>query len=405
MRAKLIKKSSSCNNSGQKNVPLLDTLAQLETGTENQSVTSYYKRAVAKYQTQKLVYRLIDLHSDLYESYWMTKYCSSVLLQHDKTLTSTYCNNRWCIVCNRIRTAKLIKGYLPEIKKFKDPQFVTTTIVNTPPDGLKTALNEMIRISSKINNTFRRRKDFHITGLRKIECTYNKEENSYHLHIHWIVDGIVPAKALVKAWLSNFPDANRAGQDIRPADEKSLIEMFKYATKLVAKDNQEARALDVIFSAFKRKRVFQPIGMRRYVSEDIDEVQSQEIKDLKVAVDTWVWKQEVSDWINLSGEGLTGCQEYRKDEKGPCHSITQPEIVAPEPSCGVGNEVFDQDRQERAISDFAEDRIRTIEAFEAGERGKKKLICNLNTGQIYDYQKVNIEKDILYMVTDSEPVT
>lgn len=386
---KIVENNQTVNNSGQKTALLLDTLAHLGTGIEYQSVTSFLKRAVAKYRTQKLVFRLIDLHGDLYESYWQTKYCSSVLLQHDKTITSTYCNNRWCIVCNRIRSAKLIKGYLPEIRRFENPQSVTLTIVNVPAENLKIELTKMIGICSKINNLFRHKRDFRIKGLRKIECTYNKEEiiTSYHLHLHWIIEGVQAAEALKEEWLRNYPDAEPWCQKIKPANEESLIELFKYATKLVVKDQGDVKALDVIFRAFKRKRVFQPVGLKRYVDENINELESQYIKDLTKAVDMWVWKQEISDWINMAGKGLTGCQEFKNDPPVPEENIIHHEIMAPVPSFKATSEHFTGELRDKAVLTFEADKRSAdtvLMDIETGKRSEKVVPVgvNINTGKM-----------------------
>ena len=90
---------------------LLDTLAQLRTETPSKPPVTLVKRAKAKFLTNGLSFPLIDLNSPLKKSYWLTWHCTSVLLQEGQKITSRYCNNRWCIVCNRIRTAKLINGY------------------------------------------------------------------------------------------------------------------------------------------------------------------------------------------------------------------------------------------------------------------------------------------------------
>jgi hypothetical protein len=56
-------------------------------------------------------------------------------------------------------------------------------------------------------------------------------------------------------------------------------------------------------------RVFQPFGIKK-VSEDIDELVSQEIKDITENDTLWRWFE--SDWVdNQTGELLTG---YEIDE-------------------------------------------------------------------------------------------
>jgi len=301
--------------------PLLDTLAQPHTKSESKhtnSLKTYKKRARAKYLSRGLVLELVKLNSSLKKSYWNTFHCSNVILQDGQKLTTTYCNNRWCIVCNRIRTAKLIKGYLPELKKMEDPQFVTLTIPNMSGEDLESSINKMTKELIKIKNLFYQRRTFQINGVRKIECTHNEATDLYHPHFHIVLDGKDVGEALIQEWLSRFPEANRGAQDIRSADENSMIELFKYTTKLTTK-NKVTRdedktiievnpvALDVIFQALRKKRTFQSMGWVKQVSEDIDEVDAQIVEDVEDGVDVWTWEQEASDWVNSSGELLTGC--------------------------------------------------------------------------------------------------
>jgi len=318
--------------SGASSLPFLDTLAQLRTGLPEIPENVFKKRAIAKYKTLDVLFPLIDLHSSLNKAYWRTYHCCNVLLQEDKKITGKYCNNRWCMVCNRIRTAKLINGYLPAIKQdLKDPYFVTLTIPNVPGKDLRKALDKMTRTIRQITDLFRNRRTFKLKGIRKIECTYNTRSKDFHPHLHLLIDGIDIANELVSEWLNHYPEANKRGQDLRPADQNSLIELFKYSTKLSAKEKEEPEALDVIFKALYKKRIFQPIGMRKLsVSEDIEEIQAQEIDSLKSAIDVWTWEHEVSDWVNASGEGLTGCEEY-KNEKTMKPLTIDPEPIEPDP--------------------------------------------------------------------------
>jgi hypothetical protein len=306
MTTKVRNNSEKTSLSGNNNSLLLDTLAQPDTKPPEKVVNPFKKRAVAKYKTVEIILPLIDLQSDLKKSYWSTFHCCNVLLQDGNKITGKYCNNRWCIVCNRIRTAKLINGYLPVIRaEIPDPFFVTLTIPNVSGIDLRGSIEEMTKTIIRINATFRFCKDFRLKGIRKIECVPGKH-NDFHPHLHLLVSGELAGHELIKAWLNSYPDANKRGQDIRPADQNSLIELFKYSTKLTAGSKNEPEALDVIFKALYKKRTFQPIGLKKVsISEDIEALQSQEIEELKSAIDVWIWEQEVKDWLNSSGELLT----------------------------------------------------------------------------------------------------
>jgi len=291
---------------------LLDTLAQLRTDIPKNGKNTLQKRAFAKYQTNEVIFPLIDLNSSLNKAYWSSFHCSNVLLQRDKTITGKYCNNRWCIVCNRIRTAKLINGYLPVIRsEIKKPMFVTLTIPNVPGDELRAVIGDMVKTIRTITDLFRNRRNFKLKGIRKVECTYNGRNLDYHPHLHLLVDGYQVGQELINAWLLHYPGADKRAQDIRPADNDSLIELFKYSTKLTTESKKKKtavppEALDIIFKALYKKRVFQPIGLTKMsITEDIEELQSQQIEELKSDIEVWVWEHELKDWLNGSGEFLT----------------------------------------------------------------------------------------------------
>ena len=98
----------------RKNPLLIDTLVQLYTDPQTKPLQTLTRRAKAKFLSNAINFPLIDLKSPLKKSYWQTWHCTSVLLQEGQKITSQYCNNRWCIVCNRIRTAKMINKYQRE---------------------------------------------------------------------------------------------------------------------------------------------------------------------------------------------------------------------------------------------------------------------------------------------------
>jgi len=307
----------------------LDTLAQLQPQKSNELVysrlqnvkkeelstkKSLKKRAKSKYITNAFLYKLIDLNSPLKKSYWNTFHCSSVLIQNSKKITSTFCNNRWCITCNRIRTAKLINGYKPEFEKLDNPYFVTLTIPNVNGVDLSNTIDSMLmnfrRITNYIGKRSRLGKMAKLSAIRKLEVTYNDVNDSYHPHFHIIVNGKENAEYIRKQWLAMYTDARIWAQDIRKADINSMIELFKYTTKIITKTKQQGvsihvHALDIIFQALRKRRTFQTYGIRM-VNEDIDELQSQEYTDIE-EYESVIYEYVGHDWYNTeTGEELTG---------------------------------------------------------------------------------------------------
>lgn len=268
------------------------------------------KRAHAKYVTNGIANKLRKLDSDLNKSYLNTFFCSSILQQTDQKITGKYCNNRWCLVCNRIRTAKLITGYKDVLNELEDKQFVTLTIPNVPGDQLRQSIKSLIGEFISIKCMFKKRKT-PLIGIRKLEATYNPIRDDYHPHFHLVVSGYQVSYDLVSEWLKRFPEANLDAQDIRPADENAVMELFKYFTKIVTKRAVYASPLDVIFNAMYKLRVFQPMGIKKDVSEDVEKIRAEIYQDLEAREVTWSWME--SDWIDKeTGECLTG---YKPSER------------------------------------------------------------------------------------------
>lgn len=314
-------KNCSCCSSSTK----LDTLAQLSTNHYNglkvnqlqdtkNDKKNLQKRARAKAYTNSFIFDLIDLGSPLLDSYWQTYYCSKDLLQDGKKLKAKYCNQRWCLVCNRIRTAKMINGYTAPIEEFKEPCFLTLTVPNVKAKDLKLTVELMTKsfrdITKNINKTY----SMKIKGLRKYECTYNTKENTYHPHFHLIIDGLSTSNKIIDLWLKKFSKADRKGQDVKLANEGSLVELCKYFTKVIAKDNDYSpKALDIMFRAVKGKRTFQPIGIKKDVSEDVQEIQSQEMDFLPNMIEIYSYEKDVYDWVSASGMLLSEYEPTKED--------------------------------------------------------------------------------------------
>lgn len=268
------------------------------------------KRAKNAYFSKELARLLTALDSPLNKAYRRTLFdCCSTIVQEGKKLTAKYCDSRWCNTCNRIRTAKLINGYKKPLSEFSEPYFVTLTVPNVQGSDLKPCIAGMVRTFA---NTLKsnRRAGIAFNGIRKLECTYNAIDDNYHPHFHVIIDGEINARALLAGWLQRYSIADEKGQDCRPADPDSWIELFKYTTKLVTKTKGEGfriyiPALDRIFQAMYRVRTFQSFGCVRMVPEEITELQSEEYEIEPYEFLVWLW--EGNDWQSMTtGKALTG---------------------------------------------------------------------------------------------------
>ena len=315
--------------------PILDTLALLDKNPSRSgaiepifqlsetAIATAQKAAAAKYVSGPLAITLAELRSPLEKAYRNTWYCGHIREQKDGVIrTTSRCGNRWCIACNRIRTAKAINRYGPIVDRWAK-YFVTLTLPTVTAEELlptlygdstaRSAIDERIETAAAAQRTVKRHlkkegKEFF--AVRKLECTA-RPDGKYHPHFHFIVDGKEAAERLVAEWLRRNSSADERGQDIRPANDRSIVELFKYATKILtdSKNPIAPERLDVIYRALRDRRTWQPVGFRVSgddgAEQEIRESAKTAWKRVEEQID-WTWKQEVGDWIDLrTGEGLS----------------------------------------------------------------------------------------------------
>jgi len=290
----------------------LDTLAQLRKVSNDKgcsaSQISFQKRSRAKVLTDSLIFRLVDQDSPMNKSYWQTYWCTRTILQDGITTKSRYCNQRFCLVCNRIRTARLINGYSEQLSGLENPYFVTLTTRNVQAVELRERINLMAKNFVKLKDRLRKQ-GIKLKGIRKIECTYNPKRDDYHPHYHLIVEGCRESFTVVSEWIKTDPTiATIQGQDIRYADQSAPTELFKYFTKMLSNSGTfYAKPMDVIFRAMKGKRVFQPFGGIKRCSEDVEVERENTVDWKEPQTEIWTYEKaaEYSDWYNSRGESFS----------------------------------------------------------------------------------------------------
>ena len=297
-------KKNNCDHAEKTQIftPPLDTLAQPALFSPN----NLLKRARSKWFTERIVGGLLYENSELHKYYQRAYYCNSILTQNGQELKAKYCNTRICHICNRIRTAKMMNGYLSQLKG-RDIEFVTLTVPNVDACKLRYTCSLLTKEASKMIRNFSTKKDIKINGIRKLEITYNQKNDTYHPHLHFVVDKA--GKHIIKDWLKRFPSANIKAQDCRAADQASLNELFKYTTKIIGHKAGEyivyVKALDTIMKALSKLRCFQPFGNIRKVSEEVtDELKGQVYDIPEYEFMEWTW--EDCDWVNKFRDTLTG---------------------------------------------------------------------------------------------------
>jgi len=287
---------------------------QPNTPPPNKGLHTLKKKAKNKWFSNQLSWALMQLDTPLKKAYQRTYFdCCNTLMQEGNKITSKYCGARWCNTCNRIRTAKLLNGYEKPLTNMQDLQFVTLTIRNVSKEELHHTIVGMQSNSTNIIRSINRKYKSDgrkFNGIRKIECTYNDDEDSYHPHLHFVVQGKDIANDLIDGWLRKYPtSAARYCQDRR--DAYNYKELFKYTTKIVTTSKVDgqykifASALDTIFQAMKGMRTFQSFGDVKKVNEEIDNLQSETF-DAVPYYDFVVWSYNGEDWVNmLDGSNLT----------------------------------------------------------------------------------------------------
>lgn len=272
------------------------------------------KRARSKYISHKLAYWLLNGNpgSPLTKDYRDSLYCCHVLRVDDDRITGKYCKHRWCLTCNRIRMAVLMLGYGPQLKAVGDMYFVTLTARSVERAALPARIAFFEKTWGQILAVNRQQsKRGHgrvFVGLRKAECN-PRPNNHYHYHFHVMVHSKLAAYWLVNQWLTRMGDlAEKKAQDIRKADDRSLLEVFKYQVKLPTKHkNGDYSAgpgqLDWIFQCLRGKRTLQPFGGLKMISEELDD--NFVAQGVPEGLEGIIWQWQEHDWLSELGEWLT----------------------------------------------------------------------------------------------------
>lgn len=279
------------------------------------------RKAVSKSLSLKFATELLHYNPDspIAKSYKRTFYCSNTLIQSGKKLYSEYCKNRWCVTCNRIRMAKLIDGYHPELVKFKDPQFVTLTKKTVFAHELRNSMALMDKTWSQILKSYRNVKFLKMKGIKNKELKPALDQVKYHYHFHLIVDGKEAADFITSEWVRRMKgQANERSQKTIPVTKTrgALKELFKYVNKLGFTDSKKKgeeldipnyyRQMDVIFRELRNRRCVQPFGDVKMCSEEMDDLEMQSLESLDEKTHRWVWVKDAFDWVNEDGECFSG---------------------------------------------------------------------------------------------------
>ena len=303
--------------------------------------------------------------SGIRKSYLNSFHCCDELYQLDGKITSKYCKNRWCPTCQRIRMGALINAYAPRLEKEKNLYFITLTRPNVRAENLRQEIEVYQEVWRKISNRkfFRDATKNGMIGIKKLECTYHANKvklqkheewrenlegkkykkvwftptsepdpwfDTYHPHLHVLVSNEQAAMEIKAVWLELNPDANPGAQkcvkvtDKKKTDSdgnekvsKGYLEVFKYFTKLIAKDSDghrffDAQHMNTIFEAMNKKRVYFRIGTNEaWQCGEVNEEETEEeaalfVDDYESKTFRWVDAEEFFGYYDIdTGAALT----------------------------------------------------------------------------------------------------
>lgn len=112
--------------------------------------------------TQALILKLIDFakndrNDGIVKSLWNTYHCLNTVYTHEGRLYGKYCKNRFCTNCLGIRKAEMIGKYLPIIKGWSEPHFLTLTMKAVSKKWLKIVFKNCVTTLRKIVEKYEKR--------------------------------------------------------------------------------------------------------------------------------------------------------------------------------------------------------------------------------------------------------
>ena len=270
------------------------------------------RRAKTKYLQSSVLGSLIDLNNERKSHYLKATQCCNVGAVQDKKLFMFYCKSRVCQVCNRNRSGRLMNQYMKTLEQ-RQMRFVTLTIPNVDEERLADSVAQMKHAFLRIRRKWAYQ-GRNLNGLYTTEITYNWKADTYHPHIHALIECTADESLYIIAdwfayWDKRGIKLSRYAQDERPADKGAFSEVFKYAIKFdygLPDENGKirlkytAQAVDNILAAIWGKRMVITFGDVRALDE---EYQEEAILQWHEENDAYIW--HTHDWWSVTtGEAL-----------------------------------------------------------------------------------------------------
>jgi hypothetical protein len=148
---------------------------------------------------------------------------------------------------------------------------------------------------------------------------------TYHPHYHIVCENKATAQAIRRAWLEFWGEqANTNGQNIKKCDLKAKIELFKYFTNIIKRKGTsyefEPIAFDLIISALDKVRIFQPVGIKKFVEAKQPELFTEELSTLLHDTE-YFYNDKLGNWMNFDSETMLTSYKPSKKFIKMCKSI------------------------------------------------------------------------------------
>lgn len=316
----------------------LDTIQLTYDKSITESRIKQYYKAIRKEATntklikiQSIIEALDYSDKDIYlKRFERTKECLNIAIQDNDKLIQSRCNqDRLCQNCARAKSSQRIEDFKTDLTRLAEDKglyFVTLTAPTCRERELRATITKRLKAFAKVKNNISRRYNTKLNGLRKLEVTYNRDTHKYHPHFHFVIQGESEAYLLRDLWLNQFRDASIKAQDIREIkvtkdDASNLIEVFKYATKGVVKDTEDAHAEYHILRAIDRRRIFQTFGeLKKTRTTEMSETDTKKIDWTAPNREIFAFENKCRDWTSASGDRLVNLntiqvQRYERKER------------------------------------------------------------------------------------------
>ena len=230
-----------------------------------------------------------------------------------------FCNNRFCPLCSWRKAKKdgyllmLLFSIVQKIYK-KELIFLTLTAPNVIGELLESEINDFNKSFKRLSET-KNFKNICKGYIRKLEVTYNDQEDTYHPHFHVVIavnknyftKNYINQKKWLDMWRVAKRDKTITQVDVRKAkldDMKGVYEMATYSAK--ASDYLSSEdTFDTFYNALKGKQLITFNGLFK---EILKEIKAGEHSDL-IESDGEIYNKQL--WFNWIEEKY---KLFRTDE-------------------------------------------------------------------------------------------